>query len=350
MQKQEPLVSVSMITYHAQDFIAEAIEGVLNQHVDFPIELVIGDDCSKDGTRAICEAYAAKHPGVIRVLPEEVNMGIAANTARTMGNCTGKYIAVCDGDDIWTDPLKLKKQVAFLEQNPDYGVVYSDVVTISESGARIGDADQDNIRKMYQSGSVFLDLLQSNFINNSTAVFRRELLKGHVVFPDRSYQIPDYLRWLHIAARSKVYFINEKTTAYRRHGNGLSLNVPKALLRGNWRAFQRSLFRILPEFDRHNNQKLNPQEKKLIFQKLLSLVWRPAGSLAMKWQAMRLLPRYFPGMQHSLSLCKTKLLRTIPAPARHNLTMNLFATNSMASISRMESITLLVQEQLIYTL
>lgn len=350
MQKQKPLVSVSMITFHAQDFISEAIEGVLNQQVDFPIELVIGDDSSQDQTRAICEAYAAKHPEIIRVLPHEKNMGIAANTARTMGKCTGKYIAVCDGDDVWTDPLKLKKQVNFLENHPDYGVVYSDVVTISDSGAYIGDPDQDNIRKMYQTGSVFLDLLQANFINNSTAVFRREYLHGHEVFPDRSYQIPDYLRWLHIATRSKVHFINEKTTAYRRHDNGLSLNVPKTLARGNWRAYQRSLFRILPEFDRYNDRKLCLHEKKLIFRKLLSLIWRPAGSLRMKWQVVQLLPKYFPGMEYCLSLGSKKVLDIIPEPVRHNLTVNFYITSNVAPITRLESITLLLQEQLIISL
>ena len=137
MVHNSPLVSVSMICYNAEAFIAESIESILNQKVDFPIELVIGDDCSKDNTRQICETYAEKYPEIIRLLLPENNLGIGGNTARTMGSCRGKYIAVCDGDDIWIDPHKLKRQVDFLEQNPHYGVVYTDVETVSETGACI---------------------------------------------------------------------------------------------------------------------------------------------------------------------------------------------------------------------
>jgi glycosyltransferase involved in cell wall biosynthesis len=329
MQQQKPLVSVSMITFHAQDFIAEAIEGVLQQKVDFPIEVVIGDDCSRDKTRAICLQYAEKYPDIIRVLPEEKNLGISANTARTMNACTGKYIAVCDGDDIWTDPLKLKKQVAFLEKHPDYGVVYSDVETISETGAVVQDSEQDGIRAMYQQGTIFLKLLQTNFINNSTSLFRREYLEDHIVFPDRDYQIPDYLRWLHISTRAKFYFLNEKTTAYRRHSAGLSLDVPKELIHGNRNAYQRSLIKAILDFDKYNSRLLDPLEKRLIFRKILSTLFRKPGTLKMKLKVMRLLPKYYPGIRNAIRLGIKKIRSVLPHSFQNSLVQSvlLFCTS-----------------------
>ena len=306
MKRQTPLVSVSMICYNAQEFIAEAIEGVLKQELDFPLELVIGDDCSKDQTREICERYAREYPKIIRVLPKEKNLGIGGNTARTMGQCTGKYIAVCDGDDVWTDRLKLKKQVVFLESNPDYGVVYTDVTTISETGSILDDREQDETRKMYSAGEVFFKLLQANFINNSTAIFRRKYLIDHVVFRRRSYQIPDHLRWLHIAARSKVHFINEKSTAYRRHSSSLSMEVAPELIEGNRRAFQLSLFKAILDFHQHNKRELRQKEKRVLFRKMLSVLFRNPGSLKMKWRILVSMPKYFPGFRSFFQLAWAK--------------------------------------------
>lgn len=307
MDKKTPLVSISMVTYHAEAFISDAIEGVLRQSIDFPIELVIGDDASTDQTRHICETYAAQYPNIVRLVPSATNMGIAANTARTMGFCRGKYIAVCDGDDIWTDPDKLKRQVEFLENNPDFGVVYTDVHTISETGEPVEDPEQESIRDMYTRGEVFFQLLQANFINNSTAVFRRELIGDHQVYPDRSYQIPDHIRWLHIATRAKVHFINIKSTAYRRHSSGLSVAVPQAKILGNRRMLYRSLFNIIPSFDRHNSRPLSETEQTLLFRRMCSLVLRGPGTVGKRLRILRILPKYFPGATGLIRISRDKL-------------------------------------------
>ncbi|MEQ1744928.1 MAG: glycosyltransferase [Saprospiraceae bacterium] len=298
-----------MIAYNSRDYIGEAIEGVLCQQVNFPIELVIGDDSSTDGTRQICEEYAAKHPNIIRLLPPHPNLGIAANTSHTMGSCRGKYIAVCDGDDVWTDPLKLNRQIAFLEKNPDYGAVYTDVETISENGALVEDAEQACIREMYAAGDVFFKLLEANFINNSTALFRRELIQDHIVYPDRSYQIPDYIRWLHIAARYKVHFLAYKSTNYRKHATGLSVNPSNAVWRGNRKALYRSLNHIFLHFDAANRKHLTPAERTLVFRRMCSLILRGPSTLAQRWQVLRLLPKYYPGPSHLLTIALEKANR-----------------------------------------
>ena len=119
-----PLLSIVTITYNHEPFIAKTIEGVLMQQVNFPIELIIAEDCSTDGTRAICQQYAEQYPELIRLITSESNVGAIANERRAMLAARGKYIAFCEGDDYWTDPLKLQKQVDFLESHPDYSVTF----------------------------------------------------------------------------------------------------------------------------------------------------------------------------------------------------------------------------------
>jgi glycosyltransferase involved in cell wall biosynthesis len=121
----EPLVSVKMITYNHAPFISKAIDGVLKQKVDFPIELVIGEDCSTDGTREIVFEYQKKYPAIIRVISSDKNVGMKQNGYRTARACRGKYIAFCEGDDYWHHPGKLQKQADYLEGHPECGLVYS---------------------------------------------------------------------------------------------------------------------------------------------------------------------------------------------------------------------------------
>ena len=121
---QEPLVSIVTITYNHEPYIRKCIEGVLMQQINFPIEFIIAEDCSTDGTLAICKEYAEKYPELIRLITSENNVGAIANERRAMKAAKGKYIAFCEGDDYWTDSLKLQKQVDFLEKNLEYSVCF----------------------------------------------------------------------------------------------------------------------------------------------------------------------------------------------------------------------------------
>ena len=105
----QPTVSVAMIAYNREPFIAQAIESVLMQETAFVVELVIGEDCSTDGTRRIVQAYARKYPNVIRALLPEKNLGISRNYEAVWQACRGKYIAWLDGDDYWRSPQKIAK-------------------------------------------------------------------------------------------------------------------------------------------------------------------------------------------------------------------------------------------------
>lgn len=164
-----PMVSVLMITYNHELYIAQAIEGVLMQKVDFEMELVIGEDCSNDSTRAICENYASQYPDKIRLLPSDRNQGMMPNFLRTLDSCHGKYIAMCEGDDYWTDPLKLKKQVDFLENNSDFSLCIHDVITIYEGVPKENPFSCNWTKSTF----TFSDVIDNHFIPTLSIVSRR---------------------------------------------------------------------------------------------------------------------------------------------------------------------------------
>jgi len=124
---KRPLVSVRMATYNHEKWIAQAIEGVVNQKTDFEYELVIGEDCSTDRTREICFEYQKRYPDKIRVLWADVNVNSigSGNAGRINAHCRGEFLATCEGDDYWTDPLKLQKQVEFMEAHEEYSVCFT---------------------------------------------------------------------------------------------------------------------------------------------------------------------------------------------------------------------------------
>jgi glycosyltransferase involved in cell wall biosynthesis len=127
-------VSVAIITYNHEKFIAEALESVLMQVTDFRYEIVIGDDCSSDRTHEIIGDFQKNHPGKIRLLISETNIGVKKNLAQTIMACKGEYIALLDGDDYWTAPQKLRHQVGFLDSRPGCSFCFHSVKRIYEDG------------------------------------------------------------------------------------------------------------------------------------------------------------------------------------------------------------------------
>lgn len=125
-------VSVLILTYNQQDSIARCLDSVLSQKVDFSIEMIIGDDASMDDTEIICRAYATKYPNIIRYVRNNKNKGLRDNYYDCLLMANGKYIADIAGDDFWIDKSKLQKQTDFLDNNPDYCLVFTDWVNFDE--------------------------------------------------------------------------------------------------------------------------------------------------------------------------------------------------------------------------
>src|SRR5262249_39772783 len=126
-----------MPTYNHEAYVAQAIEGVLAQQADFPIELVIGEDCSTDNTRSICSTFAKRHPEVIVLLAQDKNLGLVANGRAVFRACRGQYLAMCEGDDYWTDPRKLQKQADLLDKHPSWSGCFHRTRTISEGQSTV---------------------------------------------------------------------------------------------------------------------------------------------------------------------------------------------------------------------
>src|SRR6266576_3052599 len=112
-------VSALIVTYNQEKFIEQAVRSALMQQVNFPYEIVIGEDCSTDNTRAIVERLASENPGKIRAILRDKNLGMHGNHRATYNECRGQYIAMLEGDDYWTDPHKLQKQADFLDTHPE---------------------------------------------------------------------------------------------------------------------------------------------------------------------------------------------------------------------------------------
>lgn len=305
MSSTNPMVSICMAAYKHEGFIAKAIESVMMQETDFPIELVIGEDCSPDATREICEHYAAKYPDRINLLPSETNYGMSKNGIRIMNNCRGKYIAILDGDDYWSDPQKLKMQVEFLEKNPAYGLIHSDVVPVDGSGAPIEVESVEYRRQNHKEGNVFFSMLSGfNFINSCTALFRHDLLKTDASSLEKYWFAYDFWYWQRIAMHAKVYYLNKKTACYRMHAGGITNTTQ--FKKNKLRSYH-VLHDVIEEFHKAPPRRLNEAEKRMIFQKIISLLYRKEGTLSMKLSTLKIMPHYFPGISGLTNILLSKL-------------------------------------------
>lgn len=206
-----PLVSVKMITYNHEPYIAQAIEGVLQQETDFPIELVIGEDCSNDHTREIVMEYQKRHPDIIRVITSDQNVGMRKNSNRTAKACRGKYLAFCEGDDYWHHSKKLQMQVDYLEAHPEVGLIYADVV--------YNYVEKGIIIPSYYANSTFTcdedDIMETlcEYVHTCTAVVRKDLYdemrKTCKYEFSEHFMMGDIQTWIEMAYRSKVKRMDE---------------------------------------------------------------------------------------------------------------------------------------------
>jgi glycosyltransferase involved in cell wall biosynthesis len=218
-----PLVSVCMITYNHEFYIREAIEAVLMQKTNFPIELIIGEDCSNDNTRKIVREYEKKYPAIIVGQYPETNRGMMENFTTVLQSARGKYIALCEGDDYWTDPLKLQKQVDFLEENGDYSLCVGGFKKVN-----VYTNETENIIKNISGlernnkGYTFTlnDTKKSWITKTLTAVFRND---KNILNQITNYKYGrDINLFYHILKTGKGYYFTEIMGVYRIHEGGVN--------------------------------------------------------------------------------------------------------------------------------
>ncbi len=220
-----PVVSVCCITYNHESFIRQAIEGFLMQKTAFPFEIIIHDDASTDETASIVREYAEKHPNIIVPILQTENQwskGIRPSPTFVWPRARGKYIALCEGDDYWTDPLKIQKQVEFLEENSAYGLVSTNYQTLFDDSGKTLARSYD---PKTPDGEIYHKYLTLSFIGTLTVMARSDLIKEYVVkFQEmlNTWPMGDRPLWLYISSKSKCGFLEDYTAVYRRNANSVS--------------------------------------------------------------------------------------------------------------------------------
>lgn len=228
MDSSNILVSVICITYNHEDFITDAIEGFLIQKTNFPIEIIIHDDASTDKTAEIIRKYAVENRIIVPILQNENqnSQGIKNLPTHILPRAKGKYIAMCEGDDYWTDPLKLQKQVDFLEGNEEYGLVHGDCdFYYQEKGVWEQNANRhlSNILYIKNKEEQFYRLVDGDYkIRTATALFRKTLLENRISNNDVSFLMGDTPMWLDFSQETKFKYFHEVFCVYRILRNSAS--------------------------------------------------------------------------------------------------------------------------------
>jgi glycosyltransferase involved in cell wall biosynthesis len=206
------LVSVCMITYNHESYIEEAILGVLMQECDFGVELIISNDNSPDNTDTIIQNIIKNHPkgSWIKYFKQEKNLGMMPNAVFALNECKAKYIALCEGDDFWIDPLKLQKQVDFLEENENY--------SLSCTNVKIYYSEANNNDRYKEKPFDFLtlyDVLQFGFSHTSTHLYRREIINLEVF--QQNLPTGDRSTLIMASQIGTISYLHETTSVYRIH-------------------------------------------------------------------------------------------------------------------------------------
>ncbi|MBK2297078.1 MULTISPECIES: glycosyltransferase family 2 protein [Francisella] len=218
----KPLLSVYCATYNHEKYISQAIDSFLMQETDFPFEIIINDDCSKDNTAKIVSEYYAKYPNIIRPIFQTENqnsIGLTPFVDIMMPISKGRYIATCEGDDYWTDPLKLQKQVDFLESHPNFmGCVHA--TRIVEEYEETLDIIPHNAHK----ADVFTFENYSKaecYFHTSSCVYRYESKYKSQVDEYFKYACGDWYFSMVFSSFGPIKYIDEVMSVYRIHGQGM---------------------------------------------------------------------------------------------------------------------------------
>lgn len=240
------LLTVSVITYNHERYIAECLDGILGQATDFPFKVRVSDDCSSDGTADICRAYAARDPRVEFIsrcgMPKSRFEGRPTGNQNFIENiqaANGEFVAVCDGDDVWPDPHKLQAQVDFLRAHPCVAIVASNKHNIVD-GALV---ERPGVPR-----DVILPWWVLCFFNplpSSSVVFRR----GRVVAPPAWFydglDVGDWPLWFMVARGAQVARLSRYFMHYRIHSGG---TWGEKRLSGKARSARRVIARLQADF------------------------------------------------------------------------------------------------------
>jgi glycosyltransferase involved in cell wall biosynthesis len=214
-------ISVIITVYNHERYIAQCLESVLKQKGDFQVEVIVGDDCSTDNTQQIIGEFQKRYPKIVSILSTEKNLGITKNLKRCLAACSGEYIAICEGDDYWTDENKLQKQKDFLDIRKDCSMCFSAILLHYEEKDIFV---HHHAQSLLQRDAITMeDLIENNCIGNfSCCMYRtdvvRKLPQG---IYDLNFNTDDWIFNMACSQFGKIGFIQEKMSVYRIHSGGV---------------------------------------------------------------------------------------------------------------------------------
>lgn len=258
-EQKRPLVSVITLAYNHKDYIRTCLEGILMQKTSFNFELIIHDDASTDGTAEIIREYESKYPDIVKPiyqLENQYSRGVSIGKTFLYPRAKGQYIAECEGDDYWTDPLKLQKQVDIFRADNEVGFVYTAFKLVNKEGAFMQNTYSVNKQlSRSKTGYIFPSLLRNNFPQTLTVMFKKELMCDLNEYYSYSY---DWPLFIHICGKSKAVFLKDFTGCYRVNPNGIMAStILKSVddggfktLSGAFKAYLNDEYRVLSMLDK----------------------------------------------------------------------------------------------------
>lgn len=237
-------VSVLITSYQHERYIARALEGVLEQGSEVPLEILVGDDASTDGTRTVIARYAEERPDRVRTFFPERNLGLGGKAifAELIGRARGDYLAMLDGDDFWTSPEKLRRQVAYLDEHPECSMCFHNVLCRFEDDAR----PDEPYNSQDQASEVDMDeLLRWCPVASCSPVFRRHALDP---LPAWYFELPwgDWPLYFLAAQHGQIHYLPDLMGVYRIHQDGMYSGLPRLQALEGLTAFYERLDGVVP--------------------------------------------------------------------------------------------------------
>lgn len=228
LERGEVLVSICCLVYNHAPFLRECFEGFVMQKTNFPVEILVHDDASTDGSQEIIKEYTAKYPTLFKPIYQKENQyskGIGVSVTYQFPRAKGKYIALCEGDDYWTDPYKLQKQVGFLETNPDVGLVAHRLKVFNQNS---GIFSEDWLGYLFENGNDKHEITLNEYFkiwanHPCTVMFRKSMYDCNDA--DRFSYYRDIHMFFNVMQHGRLFCFNNVSSVYRVHDNGIWSNT-----------------------------------------------------------------------------------------------------------------------------
>jgi glycosyltransferase involved in cell wall biosynthesis len=238
------LVTALVVTCNHRPYIATAIESVLMQKAEFPVEILISEDASTDGTDKVVQQYAAAHPNRIRVLSSEKRIRSNEVVARGLRCARGRYVALLDGDDLWTSDTKLRRQADYLETHPDITAIFHNAVIAN--GTEVSDkrwtrSDQPTVLALE-------DIWAGNPFATCAGMMRTRCVREIPPWYSDFFPITDWPLYIFCARAGKLAFVDDVVGIYRLHAGGLFSSLPDKAKLDTVEAFYHRMSRVMEPF------------------------------------------------------------------------------------------------------